>query len=82
MQVITTRYAGPTDRQGSQILARASNGQRLTYPIDNSRRVEDNHASAAQKLARRLGWRGKIQAGGMGRATVWVFIDEQTQIEV
>lgn len=82
MQTITTRYKGPTDCNGSRIVASATNGQRLTHSIDNSQSTDDNHTSAAQTLARRLNWRGKLQGGHTASGMVWAFIDTDNQIEV
>jgi hypothetical protein len=59
MQAITTRYAGPTVRQGSRIIATAGKGQhypRLIVAYDQALDPGDNHRAAAHALADRFGW--------------------------
>jgi len=55
MQAIQTRYIGPSNTRGSYIKAwRQAKSVRVGY--DNSRNIENNHAAAAQHLAKVLGW--------------------------
>jgi hypothetical protein len=59
MQAIVTRYAGPTARQGSRIIATAKGaGKRLTVAYDPAWDSWDNHERAAYMLADSLGWLG------------------------
>tara|TARA_R110000824_G_scaffold244462_6_gene433264 strand:+ start:3890 stop:4189 length:300 start_codon:yes stop_codon:yes gene_type:complete len=54
-QAITTRYLGPTNHNGSRILAKCSAG-RLTHDWNHALNPEDNHKEAAQALIAKLGW--------------------------
>lgn len=54
-QAIVTKWLSPSHTKGSRIKASAEAGS-LTIPWDYSLNVEDNHASAAMALVRKLGW--------------------------
>ena len=70
-QAITTRFAGPTDRRGSRVIARSEAG-RVSVPWDATLDVEANHAAAAAALADRLGWSGDWFGGWDGGGYVFV----------
>lgn len=55
LQAIVTKYHGPTNYKGSRISARAEAG-RVIVSYDYALNVDENHKSAAQALAERLGW--------------------------
>ena len=63
-QAIVTRYYGPTDHRGSRVIARACAGS-ATVPWDHALDCEANHTAAAQALADKLGWKGKLIGGGL-----------------
>lgn len=54
-QAITTRFVGPTNYNGSRIIARAAAG-RKTYGWNDSLDVEANHTGAARMYAKSLDW--------------------------
>ncbi|MGL5013076.1 MAG: hypothetical protein ACRC6V_02140 [Bacteroidales bacterium] len=53
MQIITTRYKGPTNTQGHRIMVK-SWLKNKTFDWDYSLNVKDNHKAAAQKLVDEL----------------------------
>jgi hypothetical protein len=55
MQAIQTKYLGPTNYKGARVVAECDAG-RVTLSWDHALNVEDNHAAAAQALAKKLGW--------------------------
>ena len=68
MQAITTKYLGPTNHNGSRILAKCQAG-RLTVPYEYGAR--DPHDVAAMALIRKLGWHehGEWIGGGLPDGT-------------
>lgn len=54
-QAIQTTYKGPTDSNGSRIIAKAQAG-RTTIPWDHALDVAQNHARAALAYARKHEW--------------------------
>ena len=62
MQLILTRYLGPTNRHGSRIVA-SCEARRRIFTWDYSLDVEPNHRKAAERLCAELGW-GSIVGGG------------------
>lgn len=83
MQSIETKYLGPTNHRGSRIKARSSGGHSVTISIDHALSTEQNHHRAAVALARKLGWKGKMVAGGhpsRGSGNVYVFIDKGNDV--
>ena len=75
-QAIETRYVGPTNTRGSRIRAAAQAGS-LSVDYDPRLGIDANHARAAEALASRYGWTGKLIGGGLadGRGNVFVFVD-------
>jgi hypothetical protein len=62
MQAIETKYLGPTDMRGSRVRAKAEAGS-VIVPWDHALSLDENHTRAAQRLATKLGWRGKWVGG-------------------
>jgi hypothetical protein len=59
MGTIITKYHGPTDHQGSRIVATANTygtKTRILVGYDYSLNSLDNHTEAAMKLAQKIGW--------------------------
>lgn len=75
-QAIVTRYAGPTDRSGSRVYARAEAGSAV-WSWDHALNTEQNHARACEKLADKFNWDGEWRGAGSpdGRGYVWVPIE-------
>ncbi len=76
-QFITTKYLGPTNCRGSRVKAIASGSapdHRLELTVDwnAALNVDNNHARAAQALAKKLGWAGRWIAGGGNDGNVYV----------
>jgi len=55
MQAITTTYKGPTDHNGSRVIAKCDAG-RVVVGWDHALNVIDNHKAAARALIDKLGW--------------------------
>jgi hypothetical protein len=74
-QAITTRYFGPGNVRGARIIATTESGIRhaISYPYELS--GEACHRKAAQELADKLGWTGKLIAGGMKQGYAFVLCD-------
>jgi hypothetical protein len=68
MQAIVTTYCGPTNTQGSRIIAKCQAG-RIVHHFDYGLGVEGNHHAAAEKLVRKLGW---TPAQGSAFAERWI----------
>lgn len=75
-QAIRTKYHGPTERRGSRYTATAASGIKCTIPaplhLDGEER---KHRSAAEALAAKLGWTGRMVCGGLSDGYVFVFAD-------
>lgn len=64
MQVITTKYLGPTNTRESRIKATSSSGLSVTIPLDHSMSMTGRHTKAALALARNMGWTGELHLVG------------------
>ena len=61
-QAIETKYVGPTNHQGSRVIATTPGGHRHTQQWDYALSVDANHYAAAEALCAKLDWRA-IKAG-------------------
>lgn len=76
MQAIQTRFVPASNRKGSRVSARADAG-RIIVEWDHALDVEGNHRAAADALAARLGWTGRLVGGGLPDGSfAWVFDPE------
>jgi hypothetical protein len=82
MKTISTKYAGATDRTGARIIATTSEGGRATVSYPHELSGAAAHWQAAHKLAKRLGWTGTMQAGGIKNGYIFVFIDREDQFTI
>ncbi len=73
MQAIVTKYIGPGNVKGARIKATANSGSE-TVSLQYELNLEDRHAYAALALARKMGWRGELIAGGMPDGSGYVFV--------
>jgi hypothetical protein len=75
MQAIETKYFGPTNTRGGRVRASAQAGK-LSVAYDHGLNVEDNHAAAAIKLAKKLGWTsyGDLHGGGNAKGDGFCFV--------
>lgn len=73
VQAITTKYIWPSNTRGSRIKAKAAAGS-VTVHYDDALNSEENHAIAAQALARKFKWRGHWLQGGMSDGCGYVFV--------
>lgn len=75
-QAITTKYLGPTNNLGSRVKATAFAGS-VTISWDDALDVDDNHLKAAEALASKYNWQGKMVGGGLpcGAGNVYVFTE-------
>jgi hypothetical protein len=82
MKAITTRFHGPTDTKGSRVSATDEDGNRITISYSQVLNSEAAHAEAAIALCRKLGWAGRLIAGGTKHGYVFTFEHEQSTYEV
>ena len=77
MQIILTKYHGPTNRRGPKVSATTSGGAgRLALGWDHGIDSEDNHGAAARALMSKMSWTGEMIGGYMkNNDMVWVFAD-------
>ena len=73
VQAIVTKYLPSTNTRPSRIKATAAAGS-LTIHIDHALNIEDNHAKAADLLARKFGWRGNWFMGGLPDDAGYCFV--------
>lgn len=75
-QAIMTKYLGPTNTMGARVRATAGAGS-VTVAWDHGLSVEKNHDRAAKALAKKFGWTGRLEGGGLpsGDGNVYVFVD-------
>jgi hypothetical protein len=76
MQAIITKYHGATNTRGSRISATAANGARVSIGHDSALNSEQNHAAAAIKLCKRIGWKGALMCGSLPAGYVFVWVDD------
>jgi hypothetical protein len=74
MQVIFTKYIGPSNFKGARIIATASgNKVRAIVSYDSALSSEDAHLNGVKALCGKLNWSGKLVAGHTKDGMVWVF---------
>lgn len=75
-QAIVTKYLGPTDYRSARVKATAQAGTVFVL-WDDALDVDGNHERAARALAKRFGWKGVLQGGGMpdGKGNCYVFTE-------
>ena len=73
MKAISTRYLGPTDRNGDRVKANDGDGNTITIPWDYAQSNETNHQFAALALAGKMQWGGTMHGGHTRNGMVWVF---------
>ncbi len=63
MQSIRTKFYGPGNVRGARIVAKTASGMSVSVPYDLFASPDENHATAARRLARSLGdgWKGAWQ---------------------
>jgi hypothetical protein len=72
---ITTKYHGHTSSGPSRISAKTSGGgKRVFFTYMQEFSSDDNHKSAASKLAKELGWHGDWQGASLDEkgSMIWV----------
>lgn len=73
-QAIRTKYHGATNTRGSRITA-ASGGTKCTIPYPCELSGEAVHRKAAEALAAKLGWTGRMVGGELSDGWAYVFAD-------
>ena len=76
-QAITTHYVAPTNTKGGRIIATTAGGIRHTISYPYGLTSEQGHRKAADELAAKVGWAGKLIAGGTKRGYVFVLVDAE-----
>lgn len=74
-KAICTRYHGPTNTRGARITATDLDGNRKSIPYPHELRSEEGHQKAAQELADKMGWKGKLVGGAIKHGYAFVFVD-------
>ena len=64
-QAIQTKFLGPTNTLGARVKETTESGFTVTVDWDHARCVEENHAAAAEALARKLEWNGQWIGGAL-----------------
>lgn len=75
MLAITTTFRGPTDFQGSRILA-SCDGRRLVVGYDHALSNEENHLTAARAFLAKHLPRHSINLSGFSKPGVYAHIAE------
>ena len=73
MKAIETKYLGATDTKPSRIKAFANGGNQITISYDHELNQGQAHRKAAQALADKMGWKGRLIGGGTANGYVFVF---------
>ncbi len=76
-QAITTKYIPASNTKGSRIKASAYAGS-IFFDYAHELNAEENHAEAAQKLARKMGWNGRWFGGGLPDDAGYCFVCTDT----
>lgn len=79
-QAITTSFRGPTDSNGSRVIARCE-AKRISVPWDHALDAGANHATAALQLMDQLGWseRNDLVMGGTREGYVFVQVPKRSK---
>lgn len=81
MTAILTRYHGPSNIKGSRVSAMAGNGHRIILSWNSAWDGVRNHATAAQELRTRMGWKGKLVGGTLDNGNMcWVFANKHSPV--
>ena len=75
MKAIETRYVGPGNVRGARIIASDMDGNRVAISYPHELSGEAVHAKAAQALADKMGWTGRLIGGATKRGYCFVFAD-------
>lgn len=74
-QSIVTKYHGPANVKGSRVSATSTSGHRIMIEWDDATDSDTNHKIAAARLAEKLGWSGRWEAGALPSGCVFVNVD-------
>ena len=77
MKAIKAVYHGPTNTRGSRITASDGDGHSVTIPYPHELSGADVYAAAAVALARKMGWKGTLIAGGINNDYVFTFSESE-----
>lgn len=75
LRAIQTKFHGPTNTKGSRVIADDGDGRRIIVSWDHALNSEGNHEAAADQLARKHGWKGRVR-GAPHRPGSWLWIVE------
>jgi hypothetical protein len=73
MKAIRTKFIPATNTKPARISATAEGGHRIVISYDSEGTQEEAHAKAAIALCAKLGWTGKLVAGGLDDCYVFCF---------
>jgi hypothetical protein len=83
MQSIRTKFYGPSNARRARIVAKTASGISASVPYDHVTNPEENHATAARRLARALGdgWKGEWQGAWLsGAERVFVQVEGDPEL--
>jgi len=75
MKAIVTKYLSPTNTKGARIRASDEDGNKVIIPFPYELSGEAVHRKAAQALADRMNWSGKLIGGSLKNGYVFVFLE-------
>lgn len=73
MQVIETKFHGPTDTKGARVSASSYGFGSVTLPWDHALTSEGNHKAAAKAFMDKCEWFGRYICGHNKRGMTFVF---------
>lgn len=72
-QAIVTKFAGPTNHNGSRVIVKSQRGRKV-YSWDHGLNPERNHEAAAEQYAMDSGWTGDLIGGAMPDGSGYCFV--------
>lgn len=75
-RVISVKFLSPTNNRPARLKAFDNHGNSITlsyHELDSE--GETKYLKAAQKLAQKMNWIGKLVGGWQGNVAVFVFVD-------
>ncbi len=74
MKAIVTKYHGATDTRGSRISAKAEGLPSVSVPYPHEFSGEEAHWQAVKALCAKMGWKGRMHAGGNVKDDGYTFV--------
>jgi RNA binding exosome subunit len=74
MKAIKTIFLGATNNLSNRVKATDTYGNQITIDWDSELDAEHNHINAAESLADKMNWKGKLVMGSLKDCYVHVFV--------